>query len=1335
MAIVISSLTPVNPTVFVGGSITFEVVATETNGENLSYLWQFSTDGIVYSSVGLFDNTDAIFTTSNLSQSQSGIYFRVRIQNESGDIVFSNLEPTIGDRRITVTAAPSIVVLEASYNPTYFISDGQNLVFSVSATLSNVDVTIPSNLNDLTIQWQQSTDGGLSWTNVSSGTFGNFTYDIEESIEPFDNDPIAYAKNSSLGLINLGFQSNGFRYRPVLTFSSASNSPVILSEILLVVNPQISILRQPGIGPNDTKLPVQCYKTGISNSGIIYLSVSAITTANRSLTYAWEYNIYSDNGEELGWTTVNDGTAIYHFVLKPGTTSTTDILQLERVIYFDRIGFRCIITGEVGETPLITDEYFLLMKDVQIAPSNLPTNTFSLEDFYGPVPDRSFLTLYPIRNLFFESTINVARNTGLNGIVTAQYQRKAPGSSTWVDIGTPLNRIPAYNEEYTLFPTNATNNAEINYETVPLRFDTDNQSQYRLKITASSIYNVVSNNKVLTPYFGNVSTVTVYREVFILAQPVSSSAFNGQSTAFSVTAIPSSGTEIFYQWQVNTTSSTTGWQNLTNDGVYSGVNTAVLTINAVNTNIAALFYRCVLSAPNTIQTYTTDIVSTRVVQDSIGSITSLNDIAINEFQTASWTVEAQSFSLGAIQYQWQKSTNFNPSSPNTATWADIPNQISDTFTIASANFDTDTGFYRVRATSLGGEVAFSNAAKLTITRVAIQITQNIPTTLTFLENLENERTLTVNAVSTIGEVVSYRWQIRRVGEASFSDFGIGFNGSIPFSNSYTPRAFTNPAVDNNAIIRCEITTPSLPSPVYSNQCTITVNRRFSYFADTAVKLVSIGSNLSLNLFPVVTGGTPSYQWQVSTNSGSTWSNLSGETSPSLLIVNVTNALNNYSYRCQVTLADCTQYQYSRNNVIFIVPASTVGFTESVTLSVTTVPLEPKYYAREMEKLGASIGTVICIPKPSDYVNNPSANTDDISQWKVAVSGGLTTTSGTSSVVTSGTIYNRNKPSWASSSYISPKWLIEDDRFPGFIELRGQWVRKDEFPILYRVIGDTYGSTSTLFRLPNPYAKKLMGTGNVNNNGGNVSIVPVYAANGISGGDKNEPGTVGGVWNYTKSRQLPQSAAVPDGTAGVEDPATLSLGSFSTTNFTQCEGVANTNFSGSFDFTVGPLFESTLQTPPPHSHSGISAGYIEGFRARGTNCQNRPALNDQTFYAVGPDGGEILTGPEGIADLDKGRPHSHSVSTTPQLARNGSANHNTGIGDVGGSESIRTVVDLQFIPGSTRPSANLFLEPAPIRLTNASRTIFDSSIAFYLKNNEDLPLISNYFRVKYLIKAY
>ena len=48
----------------------------------------------------------------------------------------------------------------------------------------------------------------------------------------------------------------------------------------------------------------------------------------------------------------------------------------------------------------------------------------------------------------------------------------------------------------------------------------------------------------------------------------------------------------------------------------------------------------------------------------------------------------------------------------------------------------------------------------------------------------------------------------------------------------------------------------------------------------------------------------------------------------------------------------------------------------------------------------------------------------------------------------------------------------------------------------------------------------MGTGNVSGNSGSVSVIPEYAPDGASGGDKLLPGSMGGVYNYVKSAQLP-----------------------------------------------------------------------------------------------------------------------------------------------------------------------------------------------------------------------
>jgi hypothetical protein len=1344
MAIQISSLSPVSPVIPAGSTVTFVVTAAESEpGRQLEYEWQFSINGgLSYTSSGLFNNTSDTFTTSPLSQNQSGIYFRVKVTSLTGsnvnEIVYSDEVPAIGDRIVTVVAAPSITTT-AEYEPSYTVPVASTLNLVVSATMLNVDISNPSNLSGLNIEWQESSNNGDSWTTITPGTFGQFTYAITTELIQASSSPVAYVKQSTLSLQNITFASNNYQYRARITYSGASNSPTIVAPTTILVNPTISIIQQPGLNPNDTKVPVQCYKTSISNSGELRVSVGAFTTSGQTIAYAWEFSVIDFDGNASAWNTIQYGIDNFWFRYKTGTGGSTDVLELQRVIYFERIGFRVTISGSAGEVPVTSDPHYIYMKDIQVLPESLP-NKESLEDFYDPevVPnsERALYTQYPIQSVLYESFLNVARNTGLNGEITMTFQRQNPGSTTWSDVGISATYTPIY-DVYTATPTDSIVPLEITYTTPPLRINLDNQARYRLKVLSTAVYTLSNNVKTLTPFYTSSSTLTIYRAIYITSQPSDITSYNNQPASFLVGATPTSTAPITYQWQ-DSTSSTTGWANIVNGGIYSGATTNLLTLSQVTSALTRRYFRCIVNTTNTLSSATSNTAQVNILRDVFSSVGSLNDYSVDEFDPISWTVEAQSLSLGAISYQWQKSTNFTSSNPSGATWTNIAGQTTNTYTIASVIKSADEGYYRCRLTSAGGEVTFTNAALLSINKVEIRIIQNIPTTLTFLEAAENERTFTVQAVASRGAAPTYQWQIRRVGDAAFSDLGLGYNGQQPTGSSYTPRAF-DAVIDTGAKIRCAITAAEVPGVVYSNECTISVNRRFFYFADSATKNVNTGGNFALDLSPSSTGGTPTFQWQISTNNGSTWSNISGETSSTLFISNVSSSLNGYLYRCQVTLANCTQYQYSRNNVVFIDAASSVGFTQSVRLNVLAAAIKPRYYSKEIVKTGAAIGTVICVPKPAGYVNDPAATGDDITNWKVSLTGDITTNGSTSSTVTSGSIYSANKPSWVTdSNYRSPKWLINDDRFPGFIELRGQWVLKSDFPMLYRIIGDTYGSTSTLFKLPLPYGKKIMGTGNVNNNGGNVSIVPLYTPAGTLGGDKNEAGSIGGVWNYIRSAQLPPgspgSTNQPDGTAGESNEETFSVGNFNTTGFTECEGVADTSFTGSFTFTVGPLLTANIVSVPPHSHIGIVAGFIEGYIADSGGCEGLGVINPP-FYGVDSAGGEILDGPDGVPAEERGLPHSHGLSTAPIAAGNSSSNHNDGIGDTSASASITTTTAIQTTPGSSASSANVFLEPAPITLTNASRPIFNSSLRFYLRNNEELPVNSNYYRMKYMIKAY
>ena len=375
------------------------------------------------------------------------------------------------------------------------------------------------------------------------------------------------------------------------------------------------------------------------------------------------------------------------------------------------------------------------------------------------------------------------------------------------------------------------------------------------------------------------------------------------------------------------------------------------------------------------------------------------------------------------------------------------------------------------------------------------------------------------------------------------------------------------------------------------------------------------------------------------------------------------------------------------------------------------------------KTGAAIGTVVCVPKPAGYINNSSATTDDISQWNVSVSGDTSSSSSSSanSTVSGGSIFTSNKPSWVTdSNYKSPKWLQQNDRFSGYIEMRGQYLRAVDFPELARMFGTKYGGTITgnypkyttndVFRMPLTYGKRVMGTGNVNNNSGTISVIPLYDANGLSGGDKNIPGSYGGVYNYTESAQLPPGSpgvsGLPDGTAdGTENAETFTIGTYRTSGMAETEAFVQPNFSGTVSYTLPSSADNFTRTPT-HSHGAISMGGVDGYRAKKVGCKgNDNYLNgngDGSFFSIEGASGEILEGPYGVSN--PGQVHNHP---------------NTGL--TGSWNMVK--------------QGNMIIGDTTIRMSLQSRQLFDESLSFVLKNNEVIPLNTPYFRLKYMIKAY
>ncbi len=86
--------------------------------------------------------------------------------------------------------------------------------------------------------------------------------------------------------------------------------------------------------------------------------------------------------------------------------------------------------------------------------------------------------------------------------------------------------------------------------------------------------------------------------------------------------------------------------------------------------------------------------------------------------------------------------------------------------------------------------------------------------------------------------------------------------------------------------------------------------------------LTICSNNNAVFTVATTGNNLSYQWQVSTNGGTTFTDLIGEIAPTLTLVNVSTALNNNRYRCNIN-SSCTPLVSSNPATLLVTAAPTV----------------------------------------------------------------------------------------------------------------------------------------------------------------------------------------------------------------------------------------------------------------------------------------------------------------------------------------------------------------------------------------------------------------------------
>jgi subtilisin-like proprotein convertase family protein len=177
---------------------------------------------------------------------------------------------------------------------------------------------------------------------------------------------------------------------------------------------------------------------------------------------------------------------------------------------------------------------------------------------------------------------------------------------------------------------------------------------------------------------------------------------------------------------------------------------------------------------------------------------------------------------------------------------------------------------------------------------------------------------------------------------------------------------SNPAAPNTMFTDPAATVPyvagSLAGTIYVNP---TVNTVYTVVYNTATPCTSAPTNIQVNVSNPISalavapatrtvcaggsttftatanGGPITWQWQVSTNGGTTWTNISGATASTLTLTNIQQTMQNYRYRVIATAGPCgavTSTTFGTISTVNPLPTVTVSTADAVITPGTTTTI-------------------------------------------------------------------------------------------------------------------------------------------------------------------------------------------------------------------------------------------------------------------------------------------------------------------------------------------------------------------------------------------------------------
>jgi hypothetical protein len=410
----------------------------------------------------------------------------------------------------------------------------------------------------------------------------------------------------------------------------------------------------------------------------------------------------------------------------------------------------------------------------------------------------------------------------------------------------------------------------------------------------------------------NAALLTVNSSANISSHPQDASVCAGAGHVFSVTA---TGTGIIYQWQLSTDGGS-NYNNISDGAVYTGTQTANLNIVNVTAGMNGYRYRVIVTGSGPCAAPATSLPAILSVSSTVSITSQPANQVVCEGSNTSFTVAG---SGSGILYQWQVSTDGGVNFINITNGGVYSGATSATLTLT--NVPVSLSGYRYRAqlsNSTCPTPGVSNAALLTVNSLPVIVSQPQSQSICAGGNA-------VFGVTATGTSLTYQWQISTDGGATFSnlsDMG-AFSGTT--TATLTVSGVT-PAIHDNNRFRVIVSGACTPAAT-SVAAVLTVVSPVVVTTNPQDAEVCSGQDATFTVL-ASSSETIQYQWQVSTNGGTTWTNITGANAATYTVNGALFVMNNNRYRVLVSNSTCTTPTASAAALLTVRNVPTVNLTAS-----------------------------------------------------------------------------------------------------------------------------------------------------------------------------------------------------------------------------------------------------------------------------------------------------------------------------------------------------------------------------------------------------------------------